>query len=270
MYKFFKAFSAAPCHSSWISLPLAHANTVAGGKGISALARLAVEGLLLLPLTLQANVGTQIDEAVENYLEEILDEEAARQGWLGASLVHETRLPRNAGALASCERQLLVQATRPAASILDRQRLEISCPDEQGWTAKVVVEANVYLPAVHAERVIERGESIRQDDLKQATVSVRDARRGFYQEQEEVVGMVAKRRIRADQTISPNLLDRPLAVRRGQPVTIVASQDGIEASTLGEALSDGRTGEIIRVRNASSENVIDAKVLEPGVVTSTF
>jgi len=53
-------------------------------------------------------------------------------------------------------------------------------------------------------------------------------------------------------------------------VKIVASHDGIEASTNGEALADGQPGEVIRVRNVRSGKVIDAKVVEEGVVTSTF
>jgi len=53
-------------------------------------------------------------------------------------------------------------------------------------------------------------------------------------------------------------------------VKVVASNEGIEASTSGEALGDGQPGDVIRVRNTRSGKVIDAKVIEPGVVSSTF
>jgi flagella basal body P-ring formation protein FlgA len=61
-----------------------------------------------------------------------------------------------------------------------------------------------------------------------------------------------------------------MAVRRGEPVKMIANNDGIEASASGEALADGQPGDVIRVRNTRSGKVIEAKVLEPGVVTSTF
>lgn len=53
-------------------------------------------------------------------------------------------------------------------------------------------------------------------------------------------------------------------------MTIIASQDGISASATGEALANGRAGEVIRVRNLGSQKVIEAQVVEEGVVTSTF
>src|SRR5690606_32545004 len=96
------------------------------------------------------------------------------------------------------------------------------------------------------------------------------ARRGFYSRVEDVAGSLAARRIRTNQLLTPALVASLPAVRRGETVKIVASRDGIEASTDGEALSDGQVGELIRVRNISSDKVIDAKVIEPGVVSSTF
>jgi len=101
-------------------------------------------------------------------------------------------------------------------------------------------------------------------------VNIGKAPRGFYNSLDEVLGQGAKRRVRAGQLIAPNLLTAPLLIRRGQQVTIVASQDGISASATGEALTNGREGEVIRVRNLGSQKVIEAQVVEEGVVTSTF
>ena len=70
--------------------------------------------------------------------------------------------------------------------------------------------------------------------------------------------------------LSPGLLTRPTLVKRGQRVKILASHDGIQASTLGEALENGQRDAVIRIRNLSSEKTIEAKVLEAGVVSSTF
>ncbi|MNJ71858.1 flagellar basal body P-ring biosynthesis protein FlgA [compost metagenome] len=59
-------------------------------------------------------------------------------------------------------------------------------------------------------------------------------------------------------------------MRRGQQVKILASHDGINAATLGEALENGGQDAVIRVKNLSSGKTIEGKVLEAGVVTSTF
>ena len=55
-------------------------------------------------------------------------------------------------------------------------------------------------------------------------------------------------------------------VERGQSVLMVARQNGIEASTSGEAMKQGRKGDVIRVKNISSQRTVDAIVVSPGVV----
>lgn len=82
--------------------------------------------------------------------------------------------------------------------------------------------------------------------------------------------MVAARRLRPNQVLTPVLVEGAAAVRRGDVVKIVAVAEGIEASTKGEALADGQPGDVIRVRNLSSDKTIHAKVIERGVVTSTY
>jgi flagella basal body P-ring formation protein FlgA len=85
-----------------------------------------------------------------------------------------------------------------------------------------------------------------------------------------VVGLSAKRRIREGQQLTPALLTGAVLVKRGQQVVIQANQDGIQAKAVGEALANGQLGDVIRVRNLGSEKVIEAKVIEAGVVSSTF
>lgn len=212
----------------------------------------------------------QIHKAVQQHLQQELRREADRQGWRGASVSHDTTLLGNTDGLQACSAQLQLTPVGRAESILDRQRYEIRCPTSGGWTVTAVTQPAVFVSAVHARGIIERGQVINRDDLKLEPVNISRARRGFYNRVEEVAGSLAARRIRTNQLLTPALVASLPAVRRGETVKIVASRDGIEASTAGEALSDGQVGELIRVRNISSDKVIDAKVIEPGVVSSTF
>jgi flagella basal body P-ring formation protein FlgA len=58
----------------------------------------------------------------------------------------------------------------------------------------------------------------------------------------------------------------PVLVRRGEAVRILASRDQVEVSVAGVALANGANGAIVRVRNASSGNVIGARVIADGTV----
>lgn len=249
--------------------PLGERRPCGSGKATSAW---LVVILLLLSLVPQAHADatTQVQQAVENHLRLMLEQQAARQSWQGMQLRYEISVPASATNLSRCSEALLVQATGEAPSAMDRQNLQIRCVDAPGWSTNATGQAHVFLPAVHAEGIIDRGQTLTAGDLKLQRINIAKARRGYYNRIEEVVGQAAKRRIRAGQTITPALLEQAMAVKRGQPVKIVASNDGIQASTSGEALADGQPGDVIRVRNVGSGKVIDAKVIESGVVTSTF
>lgn len=252
------------------SLPHWHGARRPGGKVVSALLALCLGGAAQAQTMSSTSAPRQIEQAVEGYLRTGLQREAARQRWQGLQVHVDSSLPASAAQLPACSLPLQVRPTGEAPSLLERQRLEIRCPDGSGWAVGVVSQANVSLPAVHARGIIERGQLLGADDLSLQRINIGKAPRGFFNRLDEVLGKAAKRRIRAGQTLTPALLALPLAVKRGQPVKIVASHDGIEASTAGEALGDGQAGEVIRVRNVRSGKVIDAKVLADGIVTSTF
>lgn len=219
----------------------------------------------------ETDAATQIDQAVAVHMQKQLAAEAKRQAWQGMRHSLNTTLLNNVENLSACGQALQLVTTSDDPSPLARQRLELSCADAPGWSVNAMVQASVFLPAVHAARVIERGQTIAAEQLQLQEVNVARSTRGFYNSIDDVTGQGAKRRIRAGQMIAPGLLAAPLLVRRGQQVTIVArSQDGISASATGEALSHGREGEVIRVRNLGSQKVIEAQVVEEGVVTSTF
>jgi len=260
--------------ATYCATRLPHWLTCAGACGSipSAWRALVLAGAALLPIPLQAEpaASEQIDQAVTHYLNGALAAEASRQGWQGMRFSHDSTHLNSSAQLHACRQPLAVSASGDNPSLLARQRLEVSCADQPGWTVVVSSQANVLVPAVFASRVIERGQSIRAEQVRLQELNIGKAPRGFFHDLDSVVGQGAKRRIRANQLLSPGLLTRPVLVKRGQRVKILASHDGIQASTLGEALENGQQDAVIRVRNLSSEKTIETKVLEAGVVSSTF
>lgn len=255
---------------SWAFLPHRQRCAGAGGRALSALLVALLPTCIAAPLNAaEPGARAQIEQAIDAYFAQALKQEAARQGWQGARISHDSSLPASAAKLATCPQAPQVRASG-AAPLLERQRLEIRCNAAPGWSLELTSQAQVLLPVVHASGIIDRGQPLTAADLRLEPINISKAQRGYFNRLEEVTGKTAKRRIRAGQLLPPALLALPLAVRRGQPVKIVASHDGIEASTSGEALVDGQPGEVIRVRNVRSGKVIEAKVVEEGVVTSTF
>lgn len=227
--------------------------------------------LSLVPAAQAAPTATQqIEAAAQTYLEAMIKREAARNGWRDLTFTLNLSPLSDSSTLPACQQPLEITQTSGRPTPLDRLRLELRCADQPGWTQVVSTRQDLFLPVLATASNVERGQPIEQGHLKRERINISRAQRGFMTDEDEVLGLSARRRLRADQVLNPSLLIEAAPVRRGQPVRILARQHGIEASTQGEALADGNKGEVIRVRNISSNKVIQAQVVGPGEVTSTW
>ncbi|CDF83894.1 Putative flagellar basal body P-ring biosynthesis protein FlgA [Pseudomonas knackmussii B13] len=248
-------------------LPLSRRPATAGGKAISALF-LLFAGLCCAPVSEAADgVRAQVEQAVNAQLSSQLADEAQRNGWQGARSQFSHEL---LGALppTPCATPLQVLRRSEEPSALARQRYEVRCGD--GWSLVVSSQAEVFLPVLVTGAVLERGHTLEAGDLQLKTQNIARAHHGFYVRADQVLGQALRRRVRAGQLLTPALLTEAAQVKRGQQVRISASRDGIQASMPGEAMANGQQGEVIKVRNLSSQKVIQAKVIDAGVVSSTF
>lgn len=148
---------------------------------------------------------------------------------------------------------------------LSRMRFVAACPGDAGWRREWVVRAEVSAlvvvaaAPVQANRVIAEAEVVQE---RRTLVDMDDA----LPSPEAVVGQASTRALRTGQVVSPRWLAQPLVLKRGDSVTIVARNEGVEVQVAGEALEPGRRGDVVRVRNVGTGKVIRARVLDAAVV----
>lgn len=106
---------------------------------------------------------------------------------------------------------------------------------------------------------------VTESDFRLEEVPI-DGRTEYVKDAVEVTGLVPHRVIRAGTPISANYFNQPVVVLIGHPVKIIVRYKGIEATAQGVAMTRGRIGEIIKVRNESSKKIISAKVVDSGTV----
>ncbi|MEZ5669603.1 MAG: flagellar basal body P-ring formation chaperone FlgA [Alphaproteobacteria bacterium] len=83
---------------------------------------------------------------------------------------------------------------------------------------------------------------------------------------ERLVGQTARRALSPNQPITEADVTPPVAVRRGEIVTMVLETGSLTLTAQARALEDGVVGEAIRVVNTQSSRTVDATVEAPGVV----
>lgn len=247
------------------AFPLSTRAATGCGKALSACF------LLLLPVLAQAqDARAQLDAAAQRQVAAELKEAARKAGWKGMSFTLDNNLPGSLGKLPACPNAPQLRLLEAPSAVNARRRFEASCAGQSGWPVSFVSQPRVYLPSVVASGTIERGQTLDAAQLKLSPVEIGKGSRSYFTDIAEVTGKTARRRIRADQPLTPALLDGAMLVRRGQQVKIVASQDGIQASAVGEALANGKQDEVIRVKNLRSQKIIEAKVTASAEVSSIF
>ena len=147
-----------------------------------------------------------------------------------------------------------------------RTTILAKCEDTTATKLYISVSYEIYGPSVVSTRLIPRGQAITEHHLRVAETQLNTARYETFQSLDPVVGMIAKRTIKAERPITPSLLTAPRLVSRGDDVMIVASNSNIFIKMPGEALSHGTLGQQISVRNKQSKRVIKARVTSKGLV----
>ena len=93
---------------------------------------------------------------------------------------------------------------------------------------------------------------------------------GYYENIDQLSGMVLSRSILRGQYLHPGMLSKPRWVRRGQTITILAKTGQVAIRVKGKALMDGRQGELVRIKNTSTNKELRGIVVAEGVVKVTL
>jgi flagella basal body P-ring formation protein FlgA len=79
-----------------------------------------------------------------------------------------------------------------------------------------------------------------------------------------VIGMAAKRALRAGASVSARDVGAAQVIKAGEIITVLYEADGISLALQGKAMAAGGVGETISVQNTTSKKFIQALVTGPG------
>lgn len=151
-----------------------------------------------------------------------------------------------------------------------RLTVAVHCVRPKPWRVYVPVRITRELAVVVATRPLPRGRLLTGDDLQRQRVSRTDLRGQYYTDAAELVGQETGRSIRNGEVLDSTDVHAPRLVRRGQALLIEAGTDRMTVRMRGKALEDGRSGDLIRVRNDSSRRIVEARVVGRDRVRVTF
>lgn len=165
--------------------------------------------------------------------------------------IDQLRLPRCTGPLAAHSRR--------APWVQARLSIEVQCASPY-WRVFVPIAVEAKRRVVVLARSAPAGTVLGPQDLVLAERELGALPGDAFADPSAVVGARLLRNTSGGQPVVSGWIRRAPAVRRGQPVTILAQSAAVSIRAEGVATADGQIAERVRVRNRSSGREIDAVV----------
>jgi flagella basal body P-ring formation protein FlgA len=170
---------------------------------------------------------------------------------------------------AKCSEPLEVSSTM-RRKIARNWTIQVRCEGDTTWSLYVPVKAELTRQMITSTTTITRGELITADKIKLTGQRVSNSNQKHFTDAEHVLGREARRTIRPDRIIDSSMLQQAYLVRKKEAVMIYAQNSKLKISMQGTALKNGHYHEKIKVRNNSSRKIIEALVVDRGVVAVNF
>ncbi len=133
-------------------------------------------------------------------------------------------------------------------------------------TVPVTARTEARGSVVVAKQPLARGAVVGPNDVTVVERNRRDVPDDAVTAPEQVIGMATKVALAADTPVPRTAIAAPVAVKKGDLVTLIVETAAMKLTVTGEALEPGAVGAAIKVMNRSSKQTVAGKVIDDGVV----
>lgn len=135
--------------------------------------------------------------------------------------------------------------------------VKVYCEDKTPWQLYIPVKVHQKIPVLITQNILAKGTVLDNTNTTVEYINVNRLRGESLDDVSEVSGGRLKRRLSKGAIVSPRNI---CLVCKGESVTIVAKSNDFMIKTVGIALSDGSNGEQVKIKNAKSGRIINARV----------
>ena len=198
-------------------------------------------------------------EVLEREALEITGSERVKIEFASRHLV--IHVPRNGESTIALESFRLDDRTRSFSAI-------VRAPADDENAARITVKGRVHIvvEAPVLGRAVAIGDVIEKSDIVWKDVRLDRVGNGVVTVADDLIGYVPRRRIRPMHPVRSRDVQRPLAVRKGEAVTMNFIRVNLVLTMSGRALENGSKGETIRVLNVRTKKTVEGTVVRAGQI----
>lgn len=204
---------------------------------------------------------TAIQDAVQSFVQSSLDP-AGQYQISSAQIDPRLQLP-------ACEENLDIF---PQSGEIKpgRNTIGVRCLGVNNWTIYSTVLVKSYEAVLVLTKQLNRNDRIGPEHFSTETKDTATLLKGYLTNPEDVIDMQATRFVPAGSVLYRIHYTEPTIIKRGERVSIQSGKPGMLITSTGVAMTDGTKGQQINVKNVSSKRVIQATVINPGLVNVHF
>lgn len=219
--------------------------------------------LLLFTLKATSAQDQQAQQAVLDLAESTVTKNFDPQNYSKISIIARKLDPRLH--LKPCQTKLEAELIQQNRLNTSSQTVKVSCVDS--WSIHVPVGIRLWNPVLVLNTSLYKG-----DLLTKSMVSIEEREitrlRSYIQpnDLDRIIGMQSKAQLRPGTVLLINQFKHQQLIKRGQKVVIVKQQGLIHIKVSGVALQAGAKGDLINVKNLSSNRKIQAIIVDSNSV----
>lgn len=147
-----------------------------------------------------------------------------------------------------------LEAFLPAGAQLNgNSSVGVRCTGKKGWSVFVPVSVRISVSLLTANKTLQQGQIVRSEDL--GSLSSETLQPDTLTDPANAIGKVMKFGVGKGQLLRQNMLREPYTVIQGQTVPLLATGQGFNVRSEGQALSNAAEGQTASARTASGQKV---------------
>jgi flagella basal body P-ring formation protein FlgA len=171
--------------------------------------------------------------------------------------------------LQQCD-EILHSFSNSVSNTVGSRTIGVKCQGSVEWTVYVPVKVKVVKPVVVSSRPLPANQTLTERDVRLEPMDIAELRHGYQESLQQVIGQQLKYPLSVGMVIPTRSLKQERVIRRGEQIVLLATAGTMEVRMNGTALDDASVGERVKVKNSSSQRVVEGIVQAPGIVKVTM
>ena len=216
------------------------------------LSKLCLFFLLCLPQFVSANQQIESHKSIKKqanaYLQSLVDASNGQHEIAIQNLDQRLKLKK-------CPLPLEIQLVTEQIKT-GKNTLKISCTSITPWRIFISSYIKLFTHVIVTTQPLAKGHKIKESDLMLLRSDITSLRSSYFSRKQGITNHITKRRLNRGTIISPKHLTKPILIKKGDTVSIIAKSDGFQIHMKGIAQHNASKGELIRVKNSTSKKII--------------